>query len=115
MRMLLACFLLAHGVAHIVGFLGAWAPTRTTIVGSRIDLGAGWIKLVGLLWLAGAFGFGVAAIATLGNASWWPGLAIGLAAASLTLCLVQLPETKVGVVLNVVLIAALVGQRAGWL
>jgi predicted anti-sigma-YlaC factor YlaD len=114
MRILIAGFMLAHGVAHIVGFLGAWAPTRTTIVGNRIDLGAGWIKLIGLLWLAGALGFGVAAIATVLNAAWWPALAIGLAAASLSVCLLQLPDTKFGVALNLVLIAALVGQRAGW-
>ncbi len=116
MRFLLAAFLLAHGIAHVVGFLGAWAPTRTTIIGNRIDLGAGWIKLVGLLWLAGALGFGVAAIATVANVGWWPTLAMGLAASSLTLCVLQLPETKFGVILNVALIAALIGaQQAGWI
>lgn len=115
MRILLAAFVLAHGVAHIVGFLGAWAPTRTTIVGNQIDLGAGWMKLVGLMWLLGAVAFGVAAIGIVANAAWWPALVMGLAGGSLTLCLLQLPETKFGVVLNVVLIAALVGgQRVGW-
>jgi hypothetical protein len=115
MRIVLAAFLLAHGVAHIVGFLGAWAPTRTTIIGNQIDLGVGWIKLVGILWLLGAVGFGVAALGTVANAGWWPQVAMGLAGASLVLCLLQLPETKFGVVLNVVLIAALVGgHRAGW-
>ena len=115
MRILLAALLLAHGVAHIVGFLRAWAPTRTTIIGNRIDLGAGWIKLIGLLWLFGALGYAVASIATLANVGWWPPFALGLASASMVICLLQLPETKFGVVLNAVLIAALVGGlRAGW-
>ena len=115
MRLLLAAFLLAHGVAHIVGFLGAWAPTRTTIVGNRVDLGTSWIKLVGLMWLLGAIAFGVAALGTMANATWWPALTMGLAGGSLTLCLLQLPETKFGVALNIVLIAALIGgQRIGW-
>lgn len=115
MRILLACLLIAHGVAHVVGFLGAWAPTRTTLIGDRIDLGTRWIKLVGLLWLAGAIGFGVAGVATLANAPWWSTAVMGLAGSSLTLCILQLPQTKVGIVLNAVIIAALVGgQRAGW-
>lgn len=115
MRILLAAFLLAHGVAHIVGFLGAWAPTRTTVIGNRVDLGAGWIKLVGLMWLAGAIAFGIAAVATVANAAWWPAFTMGLAGASLTLCILQLPETRFGLVLNIVLITLLLGgQRAGW-
>ncbi len=115
MRILLAAFLLAHGVAHIVWFFGAWAPTRTTIVGNRVDLGASWIKLVGLLWLLGTITFSVAAVATLANASWWPAFTMGLAGASLTLCILQLPQTRFGVVLNIVLIAALIGgQHVGW-
>ena len=113
MRILLAAFILAHGVAHAVGFLGAWAPTRTTV--ARVGLGAGWIKLVGLMWLAGAIAFGIAAIATVANAAWWPALTIGLAGASLTPCILQLPPTRFGVALNIVLIALLLGgQRAGW-
>ncbi len=115
MRILLAMFLLAHGVAHIVGFLGAWAPTRTTVIGNRIDFGPSWIKLVGLMWLAGAILFSVAAVGTVANASWWPALTMGLAGASLTLCILQLPTTRFGLALNLALIALLVGgQRAGW-
>lgn len=115
MRIALAVFLLAHGIAHIVGFIRAWAPTRTTIVGDRIDLGAGWIKLVGILWLFGALAFTVAAAATLVNAAWWPAFTVGLAASSLTLCMLQLPDTKFGVVMNLVLIASVIGaHRMGW-
>jgi hypothetical protein len=115
MRIALALFLFAHGLAHIVGFLGAWAPTRTTIIGDRIDLGAGWIKLVGVCWLLGAVLFAIAGFAVLMNATWWPTVTVSLAAASLVLCLLQLPETKFGVALNVALLAVLlIGRNAAW-
>lgn len=115
MRIALAFLLFAHGLAHIVGFLGAWAPTRTTIIGNRIDLGAGWIKLVGLMWLAGAIAFAVVGFATLMNAAWWPTAAVSFGAASLVLCMLQLPETKFGVALNVGLLALMIaGRHAGW-
>jgi hypothetical protein len=108
MRFALAALLAAHGVAHVVGFLGAWAPTRTTIFGDRIDLGPSWIKLVGFGWLLGALAFGAAAIAAVAGAAWWPSFALTVAIASLVLCILQLPETKFGLVLNVGIIALLV-------
>jgi len=114
MRIFFAVFLLAHGVAHIVGFLGAWAPTRTTIIGNRIDLGPSWIKLVGLGWLLLALAFGATAVFTAFGGSDWTRLALAVSGTSLVLCILQLPETKFGVVLNVVLIVGLMGQRAGW-
>ncbi len=115
MRILLACLLLAHGVVHLVGFLGAWAPSRTPVAAHRADLGAGWSKLVGWLWLAGSIGFGIAAVGALAGAGWWPALAMGLAGGSLTLCVLQLPQTRFGIVMNISLIAALIGgHRVGW-
>lgn len=115
MRILLAAFLVLHGIAHLAGFFKAWAPTRTTIIGDRIDLGVSWIKLVGIAWVLMAFAFGGIAIAAIAGVASWPTFALAIAGASLTLCLLQLPETKFGVVLNVAVIAALLfGQRAGW-
>lgn len=116
MRFAFAALLIGHGIAHVVGFLGAWAPTRTTVVGNRVDLGPGWIKLVGLMWLAAALAFGFAGVAAVGGATWWPTVAAAFAASSLVLCLLQLPETRFGVALNIALLAALYGGRhAGWL
>ncbi len=115
MRSLLAVFLLAHGVAHLVGFFGAWAPARKTVSGNRVELGTSWSEVVGLMWLAGALLFSIAAVGTVANATWWPGFAMGLAGGSLTLCILQLPATRFGLVLNFTLITLLVGgQRVGW-
>jgi len=67
------------------------------------------------LWLVGAIGFAIASLGTLGNAGWWPVVTMGLAGGSLTLCVLQLPATRLGIVLNLIVIAALLGgQRAGW-
>ena len=105
MRILLACLLVAHGLVHLVGFLGA----RTTVAANRVELGASW------LWLAGTIGFGIAAVGALAGAGWWPAMAMGLAGGSLTLCVLQLPATRFGVVINISLIAALIGgHRVGW-
>lgn len=115
MRFLVAAFLLGHGLAHVVGFFGAWAPTRTTIIGDRIDLGTGWIKLVGLMWLGFALAFGGVAIAAAFGLAWWTTVGLSLAAGSFVLCLLQLPETRFGVALNLALIVLLsAGTRAGW-
>jgi hypothetical protein len=115
MRIALATFMSIHAIAHLVGFFGAWAPTRTTIFGGRIDLGTSWIKLVGICWLLLALTFAGTAAATVIGVHGWLRVAIAVTGASLALCLVQLPETKFGVMMNVVLLAALVlGQRAAW-
>jgi hypothetical protein len=115
MRFGFSAFMLVHGIAHLVGFLGAWAPTRTTVIGDRVDLGTSWIKLVGIGWLVMAIGFAVTAFAAAIGAGGWPSWALGITLASLALCVLQLPETKIGLVLNVVLLGGLLALRAGWL
>jgi hypothetical protein len=46
MRFVLAFFLLAHGVAHLVGFVSSWKlatlaelPYKTTVFSGRVDVG----------------------------------------------------------------------------
>jgi hypothetical protein len=48
--------------------------------------------------------------------SWWVPTAMGVAIASLVLSLVAWPDSRIGVPVNLVIMAALVlGQRYGWL
>src|SRR3989442_1558863 len=54
MRVLLAAWLLAHGVAHLPGFLVSWQlhdfpdlPFHTTILADRVDIRAVGIRLIG--------------------------------------------------------------------
>src|SRR5947199_17315 len=58
MRWLLAGLLIAHGIAHVVGFVVPWKiltskemPYRTTILASSVDLGETGARLLGRMWL----------------------------------------------------------------
>ena len=70
MRFVLAFFLLAHGVAHLVGFVSSWKlatlaelPYKTTVFSGRIDVGDAGIRVLGVLWLLTALAFLIAASA----------------------------------------------------
>ena len=48
------------------------------------------------------------------RAAWWSGAAAGLVAASLLMCVVGWPAARIGVWVNVVLLAALTVGRSLW-
>ena len=114
MKLFLFALLVAHGIAHLVGFVVPWRllvsaemPYKTTILAGRMDVGANGIRFVGVLWLlVGAMTIG-AGIAWPLN---WPDPIVLTAAAlllSLLLCIVEWPLTKIGLAVNVVLLVAL--------
>jgi hypothetical protein len=117
MRIVLAVFMAVHGVAHLVGFAGAWHlipggfPGRTTLLGGQLDLGTTGIRVLGFLWLVLAVAFVAAAIATVAGAVWWAPAALTIAIASLLLSVLELPEAHLGVAINIAIIMAL---GAGW-
>jgi hypothetical protein len=122
MRIALAILMGFHGLAHLAGFAGAWQiapegfPYKTTILRGHVDLGKAGIRVVGTLWLITGVAFAVAAIGTLFGVAWWPQFALVIAIVSLLLSIAELPEARLGVVINVVIIAALiVGRRLGWI
>jgi hypothetical protein len=56
MRFALAALLMAHGVAHLVGFVVPWrlvasqeVAYRTTILASAIDVGDAGIRMLGIV------------------------------------------------------------------
>jgi hypothetical protein len=108
-----------HGIAHIVGFLTPWElaqglPYKTTVLSGHWDLGPRGIRALGLLWLVMAIAFLLASAAAFTQRPSWPGLALGMSAASLVLGLISWPEARIGVAVNVAIIAAvLLGQRFG--
>ena len=117
MRIALAVLMMVHGVAHLVGFAGAWRlapdgiPYKTTVLAGHVDLGDVGIRAVGVLWLGLALGFAVAAIGIIGDRSWWPATAVGVTIASLLLSATEWPEARIGVAINVLILGALaVGQ-----
>jgi hypothetical protein len=115
--------LIAHAVAHLVGFVVPWRlatlpemPYRTTVLGGALDLGAVGIRIYGLLWLGLAIAFGIAAGALALSVPWWYRLTLIAAAWSLVMCVVGWPDTRIGVVVNLVVLSLVIaGTHAGWL
>ena len=120
MRIALALLMGFHGLAHLAGFAGAWQiapvgyPYKTTILKGHVDLGNAGMRVIGTLWLLIGAVFAVAAIGTLMGVAWWPQLTLFIAVVSLLLSVAELPEARLGVAINIAIIAALiVGSRLG--
>lgn len=114
MRFILGGFLILHGVAHLVGFVVPWrlvqvedAPYKTTQLGGRWDIGDTGIRIVGVLWLVGALAFAAAGIGLVGGHAWWTNLTLYAAAVSLVMSILGWPDAKIGVVINILLLAFL--------
>lgn len=112
-RLAVAAVLAAHGLIHLIGFLVPWRIAevegfayRTTALAGSVELGTTGAQVVGLAWLLIAVGFVVAAIGAWRRAAWALGLTAGLAIASLVVCVLGLPETVAGIVVNVAILAA---------
>jgi len=118
MRIVAAIILLVHGISHLPGFEGPWKlsarfPYKTTILAGRLDVGDVGAKVVGVLWLLLVIDFAIVAWAAYVGAAWWPLGALVAASGSLLLCLVDWPETSVGVVIDVALIVIIVIWKSG--
>jgi len=107
----LAVFAFLHGVCHLPRFAVSWQllalpelPYRTSILGGRLDLGAGGLRAWGVLWLALAVAFGVYALGVWTRASWWLRVTPILIAISAPCCLFALPEARPGLAANLVLL-----------
>ena len=116
MRFALAALLIAHGVAHLVGFVVPWrlvstaeVPYRTTIFGGATDLGDAGARALGVVWLVAALAFVVLAGAVLAgsNVRLWT---FAMLVSSIVLCVVGWPEARLGLVVNVVLLTELLAM-----
>lgn len=118
---LFALFLILHGIVHLLGFIVPWRLAlpdahTTTVLGGRVELGEGGIRLYGLLWLAAAALYALAGLGLLFGASWWLPLTIGVTLFSVLLCLSGLPDTAFGLIINLFLLGLLFyGERIGFL
>jgi hypothetical protein len=103
MRFLMASFLIAHGVAHVIGFL---APSyETAPLTDRLQAHAGTTRALGLLWLGTALAFVMAAMGLAMSAPWWPAVTAGTALLSLALSALEWPRAQVGVYINAAVLA----------
>jgi hypothetical protein len=115
--MALSALLIAHGVAHLVGFAVPWrlistpdVPYRTTLLGGAIDVGDAGARAVGILWLVAAAGFVLLGSAGIAGWSVRSPLYVALVL-SLTLCVLGWPDARIGVWVNVMLLGVLLLMR----
>jgi hypothetical protein len=93
MRFAFAFFLLIHGIAHLPGFVVPWRlatltemPYKTTLLNGAVDAGPVGARVIGLLWLLAG---------------------LGVLVLSLALCVLGWPDSGMGLVINLGLLAIL--------
>jgi hypothetical protein len=103
----------AHGLIHLIGFVVPWGISsvegfayRTTALGGAIALGDTGARAIGIVWLACAVGFIVAGLGIWRGASWALPLTAALAVVSIAVCVLGLPETSAGIVVNAAILGA---------
>jgi hypothetical protein len=114
MRIALAVLLALHGIAHMVGFIGSWhlnpaagIPYKTTLLAGHVDVGDVGIRSMGILWLLAAIAFLVAAAGTALGTQWWVKTVAVVATVSLALTVLQWPEARIGLFVNLAILGAL--------
>jgi hypothetical protein len=122
-RIILAIFLVLHGLIHLLGFITGWKlakiediPHRTTMLAGKVNIGEVGARILGVLWLLAAIGYIVAGIGLFILAPWWLGATIIVTWFSLVLCLLGFPDAQFGLYINVILLVFLYfGGKLGWL
>jgi hypothetical protein len=112
-RIVAAVALTLHGVVHLIGFVVPWRLAepegftyQTTLLAGAVDVGDAGVRLVGLAWLAVAVAFVVLAFGVWRGAPWVLSATALVAAVSLGLCVLALPEAIAGCAVNVAILAA---------
>ena len=109
-----AILILIHGIAHLVGFVVPWKlvkfedmPYKTTLLNGSIDAGASGIKIIGILWLITATLF---IICCFGILFYWDidYLVYITATISLIMSILGLPDSKLGIPVNILIFIYLI-------
>jgi hypothetical protein len=109
-----AAFFALHGAVHAVGFTVAWqiggprgVDYSTALLNGSVEIGDAATRVFGLVWLAAAAAFlGVAALLWRRNPLGLP-LAVALLLGSLILCALGLPESVIGLAVDIALLGLL--------
>lgn len=120
MRILFVAILVLHGIAHMPGVIGSWnlapldgVPYHTTLLGGRVDVGDAGMRVMGAFWLLAAVGFVVAGAATALHREWAPAMVAATAAVSLGLCILEYPAARIGLALDLAILAVLAAGVSG--
>ena len=122
-RIIFSIYVFIHGLAHVVGFVVPWrlmeledAPYKTTIFRNIIDVGDAGIRIIGIIWLLTAFAFFYSGITIILDLSYWKFLTIVITMFSLVLCVLGLPDSKIGILANILILGfVLMNEKFGWL
>jgi hypothetical protein len=122
MKILFAVVIIIHAVAHLVGFVVPWKiakldemPYKTTVFGGKYNVGDKWIRVIGLFWLAASILFFVAVAGIFLELHWWKSLVVGASVFSFLLSIIGLPDSRIGIWFNVLLILFLIiGHKYDW-
>jgi hypothetical protein len=111
MRSILSGLLFLHGLVHVVGFVAPMnlvpnAHFQTMAFGRPLPNASPAARSLGVLWLLNALAFSVASVGVFADASWWFPAAVLVLLGSMMLCITSWPTAKVGLVLDVTLLAA---------
>lgn len=109
-RRILAGLLAIHGIAHLVGTTDAITAVNDNssveyLFGQWNITGTGPLVGVATLWALAAAGFIAVGVTTWIDTRWWPRALVTMAAVSVVLCLVALPQAAIGTVINIALVA----------
>ena len=114
MRFVLAALMALHGLAHLVGFAGSWQlapakeiPYKTTVFAGHVQLGDTGIRVMGVLWLLTAVAFVAAGVGAAFATEWWVRVAMVVTCVSLAMTIVEWPEARIGLFVNLAILAAL--------
>jgi Family of unknown function (DUF6544) len=115
LQIILAIAVGIHGLIHLLGFVAYWPlakvvelPYKTSLLGGRLELGAGGMRLYSALWLLSALGFVIAAIALATKWPSWAPLMLGAVLLSIVVCIPDWGAAFRGVWIDVVLLLVLV-------
>ena len=123
MRIAIAVILFVHGFAHLVGFVVPWRiatlqemPYKTSVLAGSVNVGSLGIRVLGIFWLITALAFVVCSMGVLARVPWWLPVTVIVAVFSLFLCIISWPDSRIGVFVNIAVVAfLLIGRRATWL
>ena len=111
---ILALILGIHGLIHLIGtsvYLQLvdvdGFSYKTTLLGGRVDLGDGGIRIFGALWILPAIGFVAAALGLLEGWSWWSVALLATTLVSTILTVLDWNVAVMGAIVDFAILGAL--------
>lgn len=114
MQTITGIVILLNSIPHTIHFLVSWQfvnmeemPYKTTLLNGKINSSRLGIRITGILWLLGSAGFIVTGLICFILPDIKDHLIISICIYSFVLCILNWPETKTTLTLNVIIIGLL--------